>query len=70
MFDSAALLRALAQLTNDNRQGEYYITDCPGILRREGADVRALPVLKACEALSVNTMDDLQEVERHLAQLR
>jgi bifunctional UDP-N-acetylglucosamine pyrophosphorylase/glucosamine-1-phosphate N-acetyltransferase/UDP-N-acetylglucosamine pyrophosphorylase len=67
VFDSAALLRSLAQLTNDNRQGEYYITDCPGILRAEGADVRALPVLRACEALSVNTMDDLRAVERHLA---
>ena len=66
VFDGPALLRSLAQLKNDNRQGEYYMTDCPGILRAEGADVRALPVLKPCEALSVNTVDDLQVVEQQL----
>jgi bifunctional UDP-N-acetylglucosamine pyrophosphorylase/glucosamine-1-phosphate N-acetyltransferase/UDP-N-acetylglucosamine pyrophosphorylase len=68
VFDSSALLRSLAELTNDNRQGEYYITDCPGILRAAGEDVRALPVLKPCEALSVNTVEDLQTVEQYLAE--
>jgi bifunctional UDP-N-acetylglucosamine pyrophosphorylase/glucosamine-1-phosphate N-acetyltransferase/UDP-N-acetylglucosamine pyrophosphorylase len=66
VFDAPALLRSLGQLKNDNRQGEYYITDCPGILLAEGADVRALPVLKPCEALSVNTVDDLRIVEAAL----
>jgi bifunctional UDP-N-acetylglucosamine pyrophosphorylase/glucosamine-1-phosphate N-acetyltransferase/UDP-N-acetylglucosamine pyrophosphorylase len=66
VFDGAALLRSLAELKNDNRQGEYYITDCPGILKAQGADVRALAVLKPCEALSVNTVDDLQAVEAAL----
>ena len=45
VFDCQALLSALAQLRNDNLQGEYYVTDCPGILRREGLGVQALPVL-------------------------
>jgi bifunctional UDP-N-acetylglucosamine pyrophosphorylase/glucosamine-1-phosphate N-acetyltransferase len=68
VFDARALLRSLTELKNDNRQGEYYITDCPGILRADGEDVRALPVLKPCEALSVNTEDDLRIVEQHLGQ--
>lgn len=66
VFHGPDLLRSLAQVKNDNRQGEYYITDCPGILKAEGADVRALPVLKPCEALSVNTVADLAVVEQEL----
>ena len=27
---------------------EYYLTDCPGILKGWGETVRALPVLKPC----------------------
>ncbi|MCA9172014.1 MAG: NTP transferase domain-containing protein [Planctomycetales bacterium] len=66
VFDCQALLRSLGKLRNDNRQAEYYITDVPGILREEGADVRALAVLQPCEALSVNTVDDLAIVEAEL----
>ena len=62
VFDCQALRRALDQLRNDNRQKEFYLTDCPGILKREGRDVRALPVLQPCEALSINTVDELQVV--------
>lgn len=66
VFAGPDLLRALDQLKNDNRQGEYYITDCPGILRREGQEVRALPILKPCEALSINSPDELEIVEREM----
>ena len=70
VFDCVSLLHALDHLTNDNAQREYYITDCPGILRREGRDVRALPVLKPIEALSINTVDELKVVEAELEKLR
>ena len=63
VFDCQKMLAALDGLTNDNRQQEYYITDIPGLLLREGEDVRALPVLQPIEALSVNTVDQLAEVE-------
>lgn len=69
IFDAVELLGALAKLTNDNRQGEYYLTDCPGIMRKEGKDVRALPVLDPCEALSINTIDDLKVVEDEMRRL-
>ena len=46
VFDCQHLLSALDQLTDDNQQKEYYITDVPGILLKEGQDVRALAVLK------------------------
>ncbi|MEO8494284.1 MAG: NTP transferase domain-containing protein [Planctomycetota bacterium] len=69
VFDAVELLHALEQLTNQNQQREYYITDCPGILKREGKEVRALAVLQPCEALSVNTLDDLKIVEDEMRKL-
>ena len=66
VFDCHALLGVLDQLKTDNRQGEYYITDCPGLLRGQGGDVRALPVLQPREALSVNNLNDLRAVEAEL----
>ena len=69
VFDCGALRESLDKLTNDNQQGEYYITDCPGILREEGQDVRALPVLQPCEALSVNNMAQLAVVEEEIRNL-
>jgi bifunctional UDP-N-acetylglucosamine pyrophosphorylase/glucosamine-1-phosphate N-acetyltransferase/UDP-N-acetylglucosamine pyrophosphorylase len=50
LFDCRELLYALDKLRSDNRQKEFYLTDCPGILKREGKLVEALPVLKDCEA--------------------
>jgi bifunctional UDP-N-acetylglucosamine pyrophosphorylase/glucosamine-1-phosphate N-acetyltransferase/UDP-N-acetylglucosamine pyrophosphorylase len=62
VFDSRELLHALDRIDNNNRQREYYITDCPSVLIREGKEVRALPVLKPCEALSINTPEELEIV--------
>ena len=70
VFDCRSLLHALDGLTDNNAQKEYYITDCPGILKREGRDVRALPVLKPIESLSINTVDELKVVEVELLKLR
>jgi bifunctional UDP-N-acetylglucosamine pyrophosphorylase/glucosamine-1-phosphate N-acetyltransferase/UDP-N-acetylglucosamine pyrophosphorylase len=66
VFDCQSMLESLDRLTNDNRQGEYYITDVPGLLLSQGKIVEALPVLQPCEALSVNTLDDLQAVEQEI----
>jgi bifunctional UDP-N-acetylglucosamine pyrophosphorylase/glucosamine-1-phosphate N-acetyltransferase/UDP-N-acetylglucosamine pyrophosphorylase len=66
VFDCRPLLFALSQLRSDNQQGEFYITDCPGILKAAGYAVRALPVLKPCEAMSVNNLDELAAVETEI----
>ncbi|MCC6494267.1 MAG: NTP transferase domain-containing protein [Pirellulales bacterium] len=63
VFDSRELLGALDQLRADNSQREYYITDCPAILLAAGKRVDALPVLRPCEALSINSPQELAEVE-------
>ena len=69
VFDAKLLGATLDKLTNDNKQSEYYITDCPGILRDEGQDVRAVPVLKPCESLSVNNMAQLAIVEQEMRKM-
>lgn len=69
IFSGPELLHALDLLKNDNRQKEYYLTDCPGILKSEGKRVEALPVLQPCEALSINTIDELAQVEAEMRKL-
>ena len=70
VFDGRALLESLGKITRKNAQGEYYLTDCPGILQAAGKRVEALPVLQPCEALSINTVDELAIVERELTNIR
>ncbi len=63
VFDCHDLLGTLEYLRADNAQGEYYVTDCPGILVNQARPVRALNVLKPCESLSINTDEELATVE-------
>jgi bifunctional UDP-N-acetylglucosamine pyrophosphorylase/glucosamine-1-phosphate N-acetyltransferase len=69
VFRPDALLRSLKQLTSHNAQGEYYLTDCPGVLKADGQRVDALCVLQPIEALSVNTKDELAVVEAEMKKL-
>ena len=63
VFDCQALLSTLDQLDNDNQQNEYYLTDVPALLRRQGLATLAMPVLQPIEALSINTVEQLAHVE-------
>ena len=63
VFNCRDLLDSLDRIGRHNAQGEYYITDCPGVLKQEGKLVEALAVLQPCEALSINTVDELAIVE-------
>jgi bifunctional UDP-N-acetylglucosamine pyrophosphorylase/glucosamine-1-phosphate N-acetyltransferase/UDP-N-acetylglucosamine pyrophosphorylase len=69
VFDAADLLWALERLTANNVQGEYYLTDCPGVLKEVGRAVVALNALQPCEALSINTVDELAVVEREKSRI-
>ena len=69
LFAGPQLLHALDRLKNDNRQREYYLTDCPGILKNKGQRVEALPVLQPCESLSINTPEELTQVEAEMRQM-
>ncbi len=64
LFNNADLLDSLSKLSNDNAQGEYYLTDCARLLHEAGRPVEALPVLKDCESLSINNPEELQVVDQ------
>lgn len=57
------LLFALARLKNDNKKGEYYLTDVFGILREAGKTVSAVQAVAADDVLSVNSRDQLADVD-------
>ena len=62
LFDGQSLLWSLGQLDTSNASGEYYLTDCPGLLQDRGDLVEARACLEPCERLSVNTPDQLAVV--------
>ncbi|GAA5505005.1 sugar phosphate nucleotidyltransferase [Novipirellula caenicola] len=63
LFNTPDLLDALSKLSNDNAQGEYYLTDTAKLLREAGRPVEAIAVLKPCESLSINNPDELKLVD-------
>lgn len=66
LFQTPDLLKSLDQLSNDNAQSEYYLTDCAKLLRQAGRPVEALPVLEQCESLSINNTEQLQLVDEKM----
>lgn len=63
VFESARLWRALTTLRPDNAQGEYYLTDVPLWLRKQGEKVGVSAACTAEEMLGVNDIHQLQQVE-------
>lgn len=60
-FDGAALLRDLPRLSDDNAQGEYYLTDLPGMAVEDGRAVVTVDLADPHEAAGVNTVSQLAE---------
>jgi bifunctional UDP-N-acetylglucosamine pyrophosphorylase/glucosamine-1-phosphate N-acetyltransferase len=65
-FDSAKLFQALERVRPTNSQGEYYLTDVPGILRDDGEQVTLYQHHDAREVSGVNTRAELAEFENLL----
>ncbi len=65
-FDNQKLLNALTQLRNDNAQGEYYVTDCIGILREAGEKISAFVAADPDETMGVNDRVQLSQAEAYL----
>ena len=68
VFNSEALSFSLEKLTNDNAQGEYYLTDTIQIIKSTGLKVNAMPVEDVTEILGVNTKAQLAEAEAVMKQ--
>ncbi len=65
VFDREALERTVSRLQPDNRQGEYYLTDCISLLRADGLAVAAVSA-PAEETAGINTRRELAAAERIL----
>jgi bifunctional UDP-N-acetylglucosamine pyrophosphorylase/glucosamine-1-phosphate N-acetyltransferase len=65
-FDARTAFDALAKLGNDNAQGEYYLTDIPGILQTAGKKVAVYTAADANEVEGVNDRRQLAALERAL----
>ncbi|HEX2393251.1 MAG TPA: bifunctional UDP-N-acetylglucosamine diphosphorylase/glucosamine-1-phosphate N-acetyltransferase GlmU [Solirubrobacterales bacterium] len=63
VFDAAPLVAALASLSNDNAQGEYYLPDVFGALREAGHTVAAHLADDLAVTMGVNNRADLAAVE-------
>ncbi|GAA0085998.1 bifunctional UDP-N-acetylglucosamine diphosphorylase/glucosamine-1-phosphate N-acetyltransferase GlmU [Clostridium sp. CTA-7] len=64
-FDIELLLNSLDKLSNNNNQGEYYLTDVIGILKEEGKKVGAV-VIDYEETIGVNSRAQLAQAEEIL----
>ncbi|MDA8335657.1 MAG: bifunctional UDP-N-acetylglucosamine diphosphorylase/glucosamine-1-phosphate N-acetyltransferase GlmU [Peptococcaceae bacterium] len=62
-FAAGALFDALAELTPDNAQGEYYLTDCVRRLKEAGQGVFAVRIPVATRISGINTRVQLARVE-------
>ncbi|HLS35633.1 MAG TPA: bifunctional UDP-N-acetylglucosamine diphosphorylase/glucosamine-1-phosphate N-acetyltransferase GlmU [Bacillota bacterium] len=65
-FDNRALFHALQNVSNDNAQGEYYITDVIEILKNEGETVEAYLTFDFDETIGINDRVALAEAEKIL----
>jgi bifunctional UDP-N-acetylglucosamine pyrophosphorylase/glucosamine-1-phosphate N-acetyltransferase len=54
----------VAELDNDNAQGEYYLTDVVGLAVRDGVAVEAFTVAEPEQVLGVNDRGQLAQLER------
>ncbi|WP_336776689.1 bifunctional UDP-N-acetylglucosamine diphosphorylase/glucosamine-1-phosphate N-acetyltransferase GlmU [Paenibacillus sp. MMO-58] len=65
-FDNKKLFAALAEVKNENAQGEYYLTDVIGIFRDAGDTVQAYCTPDLAEAIGVNDRVALADAERFM----
>ncbi len=62
---SARLAGWLGKLGNNNKQGEYYLTDIIAMARADGCDIKPLVSTDAMELQGVNDKTQLASLERH-----
>lgn len=70
VFQAKPLYRALQRVDTDNEQGEYYLTDVVEFLLHGGNGTRAVKLDDYREALGVNSVDQLKELEKVSEELR
>ncbi|MGI9014755.1 MAG: NTP transferase domain-containing protein [Phycisphaerales bacterium] len=65
-FESAALFDALPRIDRNELSGEFYLTDVPALLKQDGKRIEVIEAVPAEDVLSINTPEQLAEVDRIL----
>jgi len=65
-FHAEDLAELLPRLSNENAQGEYYLTDLLGMLFERGKRVTASVLEDEREAIGINTLEHLSEARREI----
>ena len=65
-FDAQALFQSLAQVTNDNAQGEYYLPDVLWILKKQGEKIAAVAADNDEDTRGINSRLQLAGAEKIL----
>ncbi len=66
-FRNEDLLRELSRVDNNNANGEFYLVDVLTLLRAAGRPVRVVSAVPPEDVLSINTPEQLAEVESILS---
>jgi ribose-phosphate pyrophosphokinase len=69
-FGPGKLFPALAQLKNENAQGEYYLTDTLGHFVQQGGAVSAVLAPVTADVMGVNTPEDLAAAGKSMQERR
>ncbi len=69
-FRISDLSGVIDRLSNNNRQNEYYLTDCVGLLSRQGKRVEAVICDDSSEVMGVNSRVELARMEKVLRDRR
>jgi len=64
IVDSKLLFEALKSLKTDNAQGEYYLTDIFRYFKNKNIKIGAIPVSDKNEITGINTVEQLEELEK------
>lgn len=64
IFDNKWLWKNFEQLSTNNSQGEYYLTDMIHIANEQGKKIVAVKVSDESEVLGINTQEQLKKVEK------
>jgi len=69
-FPAPEVFALLGRVGSDNAQGEFYLTDAPGLAAADGHRVAVVTLADASEGWGVNTPDELARVDRALVARR
>lgn len=64
IFDSKKLFAALKEVTSNNAQNEYYLTDVPSIMKSKGQKVGVCKIDAEWQLLGINTTEQLEAAEK------